>query len=490
MNHFQPLIFGLIFSAALLAFPSLQLLRSVSAQVADEKTIAPQIEHNAEKRITKIFVPAVDGKVKWADVSKSLLQYAEVDLGGIEIPDWSDSSRSIDLSSVLARISLKATDIALGDGIDFEIDEANNRLVIEIYHDFVGGRVRAAKARLRDLVLGSDESWKRNYGLTYDEQSVDVAADKEKEKTQIREKGSNDDAEKARLEDEPTEKEVGDLASRQGKFVAKRLCILIHGLNSRSSVMKPLAEKIKNEGIAVAYFDYPNDDRIGRSAYLFSKELRKHQIRFPKQKISIVAHSMGGLVARRVIEDPRLHSDNVDQLVMICTPNQGSNLAKVAIGMDVWEHFTSRKEILPDLSRVKASFADGVNDAATDLRPGSKFLADLNKLPRNKRVRYSLFIGNDGAVKKDKLELLAKKIEKWSLDSEWVKIVTTNGIKKIEDFEEVIEGKGDGVVAVKSAVLEGVKDVETFAMGHRSMWSAPEAESSKELFRSVIQRLK
>lgn len=485
MNHFQPLIFCLAFSAA-----SLACLQTswVSAQVAEEKTIAPQIEHNAEKRITKIYVPAVDGKVKWADVSKSLLQYAEVDLGGIEIPDWRDSKRSIDLSSVLARVSLKATDIALGDGIDFEIDEANNRLVIEIYHDFVGGRVRAAKARLRNLVLGSDDSWKRNYGLSFDKPLVNITDAQETEKRPNQEDLSNS-LKKARAGNTPSEKEVSDKAKLKENFSSKRLCILIHGLNSRSSVMKPLAKKIKDEGIVVACFDYPNDDRINRSAYLLSEELRKHQLRFPKQKISIVAHSMGGLVARRVIEDPKLHSENIDQLVMICTPNHGSNLAKVAIGMDVWEHFISRNEILPDLSRIKSSFADGVNDAATDLRPGSKFLADLNKQPRNKKVRYSSLIGNGGAIKKDKLELFAKKIEKWSIDSEWVKVVTNNGLKKIEDFEEVVEGKGDGVVAIKSAALEGVKDVETFDIGHRSMWSSPEAESSKQLFRSVIQRL-
>ncbi len=438
------------------------LARGKHAFSQDEKKEF-ESKFDAENRITKIFVPAENGVVKLSDISKSLLQYAEIDLSGIELADWRNSSRSIDFSSFAARISLRATDIALGDGIDFEIDRSNDRLVVEIHHDLLGARFRATKARMRNLILGlgSDESWKRQFGLTLDDGIVP------------------DDIEQSKNAD-----------IKKIIFSKKRLCIFVHGLNSRSSMMKPLAEMIKKEGFAVGYFDYPNDDQISRSAILFSEELKKHRIRFPTQKISIIAHSMGGLVARKAIEDSRLNPGNVDQLIMICTPNQGSNLAKVAIGQDVWEHFASGAGALPSLSRLQSSLADGVNDAATDLQPDSKFLAELNKLPRNKSVRYSSLLGNNGTIKKNQVESLAKRIEKWSLDSKWVKLVTRNGLKKIEDFSEIIEGKGDGVVAVEAAALKGVEDVKVFGVTHRSMWTSPNDESSQELFRCVIDRLR
>ena len=233
------------------------LARGKHAFSQDEKKEF-ESKFDAENRITKIFVPAENGVVKLSDISKSLLQYAEIDLSGIELADWRNSSRSIDFSSFAARISLRATDIALGDGIDFEIDRSNDRLVVEIHHDLLGARFRATKARMRNLILGlgSDESWKRQFGLTLDDGIVP------------------DDIEQSKNAD-----------MKKFIFSKKRLCIFVHGLNSRSSMMKPLAEMIKKEGFAVGYFDYPNDDQISRSAILFSEELKKHRIRFPTQKI-------------------------------------------------------------------------------------------------------------------------------------------------------------------------------------------------------------
>lgn len=431
---------------------------------SQEQKIGFKSEFKSETRITKIFVPAEKGVVKLSDISKSILKYAEIDLSEIELPDWSASSRSIDFSSFAARISLRAIDIALGNGIDFEIDQASDRLIVKIHHDLLGARFRATKERMRNLILGldADESWKLQFGLMLDDGIFPG------------------DVELPKIEE----------VKRRIVFSKKRLCIFVHGLNSRSAMMEPLAELIKKEGFAVGYFDYPNDDKISRSAFLFSEELKKHQVRFPAQKISIIAHSMGGLVARNAIEDARLGSGNVDQLIMICTPNQGSNLAKLAIGQDVWEHYASGADVVPSLSRLQSSLADGVNEAATDLKPNSKFLSELNKLPRNKSVRYSSLLGDNGTIKKNQVESLAKRIEKWSLDSKWVKLVTRNGLKKIEDFSEIIEGKGDGVVAVEAAALHGVDDVKVFGVTHRSMWTSPNDESSQELFRCVIDRLR
>jgi hypothetical protein len=150
-------------------------------------------------------VPAEKGVVKLSDISTSLLKYAEIDLGEIELPDWIASSRSIDFSRFAARISLRATDIALGNGIDFEIDQASDRLIVKIHHDLLGARFRATKDRMRNLILGldSDESWKRQFGLTLDEWIFP------------------DDAE--RLKNEEMKERI--------VFSKKRLCIFVHGLN-------------------------------------------------------------------------------------------------------------------------------------------------------------------------------------------------------------------------------------------------------------------
>ena len=52
------------------------------------------------------------------------------------------------------------------------------------------------------------------------------------------------------------------------------------------------------------------------------------QSRFPKQKVNIIAHSIGGLGARYLVA--KLKSKNVASITMIATPNQGSPLANWA----------------------------------------------------------------------------------------------------------------------------------------------------------------
>jgi len=52
----------------------------------------------------------------------------------------------------------------------------------------------------------------------------------------------------------------------------------------------------------VATFAYPNDAGIDYVAAAFAARLRQ----LGRQPVAIVGHSMGGLVARAVVEDPAL----------------------------------------------------------------------------------------------------------------------------------------------------------------------------------------
>ena len=88
-------------------------------------------------------------------------------------------------------------------------------------------------------------------------------------------------------------------------------------------------------GLVAGTYNYPDDQPIAASAAQLSRDLKGIQSSQPQRRIALVAHSMGGLVCRMVVEDPNLDPGNVSHLIMVATPNQGSLLARFAFGMDL-----------------------------------------------------------------------------------------------------------------------------------------------------------
>ena len=87
---------------------------------------------------------------------------------------------------------------------------------------------------------------------------------------------------------------------------------------------------------------------------------------------------MGGLVARWHVEGPTYAGD-VDRLILIAPPNEGSALAKAQSLIQWFEN--------AGLSRSGRSgglleLSEGLGAAAADLAPGSDFLKALNARPR------------------------------------------------------------------------------------------------------------
>ena len=82
------------------------------------------------------------------------------------------------------------------------------------------------------------------------------------------------------------------------------LVILIHGYNSCPQRLAPLQATISAAGYECGTFCYPNDQAIVDSADLLSQELHRLHRLYPNRKVALVTHSMGGLVAREVLENP------------------------------------------------------------------------------------------------------------------------------------------------------------------------------------------
>lgn len=264
--------------------------------------------------------------------------------------------------------------------------------------------------------------------------------------------------------------------------------ILIHGFNSSPERNGALLIPIHEAGFPCGAFAYPNDHTIGTSAQLLSNELRQFAKRYPERCVVLVCHSMGGMVARACLEDALYDPGNVERLIMIAPPSHGSMIANFAIGTDLWEHWLSRKSGGP-WARCRDSIVDGMGEAADELCPDSDFLHELNARPRNPRVRYSILLGTGALLSDAEIDWI-----RVSVCTELAKVPGGEGsadrLKLIlDDIDELVDGKGDGVVAVKRGRLEGVSDTVTMPFGHLAVTGKADNDMLRSVQAAVLQRI-
>jgi pimeloyl-ACP methyl ester carboxylesterase len=275
----------------------------------------------------------------------------------------------------------------------------------------------------------------------------------------------------------------------QARTGGRPLVIIVHGFGSEPEEFDVAREQMREAGFGTAVFAYPNDAAIAFSARQFASALQEFERQYPERRLSLVAHSMGGLVSRAVIEDPAIAAGgNIDQLIMIATPNHGSNLARVPVSRDVWENWLDGE---PDTVKTVffESVLDGLNEARIDLQPESDLLARLNGLPRNPDVRYSLLLGNNGPATREQLDELRRRIIASQALNPALRVLGPRLAELLEDLDELVDGLGDGAVAVERGRLEGVDDTIVLSFAHGAITSALDVEDSRRLIAEVLARL-
>jgi pimeloyl-ACP methyl ester carboxylesterase len=232
--------------------------------------------------------------------------------------------------------------------------------------------------------------------------------------------------------------------------------VLVHGLDDPGKVWRNLAPALVTADFSVWLMRYPNDQPVVESAGLFFDELKLLKQR-GVNRISIVAHSMGGLVSREMLTSPKIeYARQADQnqvpavaaLIMVGTPNHGSELARLRV-------FTEMRDQLARVSKGEvnwlSSILDGAGEAKIDLLPGSHFLAELNARPHPEGVDMLIIAGVTSPWS-------AGDINRWVADVR--QKVPAKHKKWVDDFGRnmvaLTHGLGDGLVAVASTRLEGV----------------------------------
>lgn len=244
----------------------------------------------------------------------------------------------------------------------------------------------------------------------------------------------------------------------------RRRVALVHGFNSGPSSLQPLAAALRRRGHPCAMVCYPNDQSIDRTAKRVARELRPLLGKLQGAPVALLTHSMGGLVARRIVEDKRLDLGNVDRLMMIAPPNHGSSLARIAAGTDLYEHL-----LLAEAPARKTgfyhSFDDGVGEAVHDMKPGSRFLTRLNTRQRNPRVAYTIILGNRGRFTDLQLEAARRTVAAAS-NHRWTRQISPHLNGLLDECDELLAGRGDGAVSVARGKLAGVDDVHILPGTH------------------------
>ena len=418
-----------------------------SRAYADEAAV--KVVADPQNFKTRVSISAPNGQLAWADVARAVVRAARLDEAALagKLP-----AGSLNINRRATRLTLTALNLAVAPALKFRVTDAGKpdatpTLHVVIDHRALGKAKRRVKSRVRGAVLKHDTRRKKEtYGMKL-------------------------------------------TAGWEKADASKDLVILLHGYNSKPQRVDGLLDPAREVDLPTATFNYRNDQSLASSAKQLSADLKKLTAKHPQRQVTLIAHSMGCLVSRAVIEDPALDSGNVRRLIMVAPPTRGSRFAHVAYGLDVWEHVL-RKNNLGAASRLFASFDDGLAEASSDLRPGSPFLRKLNARRRNPQVRYTIFLGSGGPLSDEQLASIRETVAAAAKRSRFVQVISGKLDDFLSDLDEVVKGQGDGAVAVKRGRLAGVDDTVVIPFRHREPGTRPRNKAGERLHAAILKRLK
>lgn len=175
---------------------------------------------------------------------------------------------------------------------------------------------------------------------------------------------------------------------------------------------------------------------------------------------------MGGLVIRDFVtrwrhpvdEAPRVEGPPIAGVILVATPNQGSDWARLRVWLEVREWLADIRE---QRFSLFAGLRDGTGAAKIDLRPDSEFLADLNRRPWPEGIPVQIIGGlvpEPTPAMEASLQALSEQFGIEDLP------------ERIEDWwEDTSEGLGDGVVPIESLSLEGHPEPLILEASHRGL---------------------
>lgn len=236
-----------------------------------------------------------------------------------------------------------------------------------------------------------------------------------------------------------------------------RVVLLIHGLDEPGDIWDDLAPVLHEAGYAVARFDYPDDQPIAASADLLGEWLTKMNAG-GVQRMDMVCHSMGGLVARDALTRIAPPRPVVERIIFLGTPAGGSPWARLQAVAE------ARQGVMRAIDKAEwrellGFLNDGRGEAAADLLPGSAFLKNLDSRPWPK-IQATAIVAN--VFSPDVVESRAMDLLKNNLGEDRA----AHAAAQVREFAAML---GDGVVPESSAAAPGISDVVRISATHRGI---------------------
>lgn len=282
--------------------------------------------------------------------------------------------------------------------------------------------------------------------------------------------------------------------------VPKRLVILVHGLDDPGFMWGDLIPQLQNAGYAIGRLEYPNDGPIADSADLFASvlaEARKAGV----EHADVIAHSMGGLVTRDVLTRTAYYNGDgyggdrypaIDRVIMVGTPNHGSELVRLRGVTEVGEHLY---RMMTGKQDAASKVGDGSGEAGIDLLPDSEFLRRLNERPLAANVRYTIIAGRWIPLGSETVSALLQTTQRAAESQtapQWLRDWASDGNRKLASslITSAIDGLGDGCVTLESAKLAGVDDVVIVNANHIGMILTIASNAMPPAVPIILDRLK
>ena len=179
---------------------------------------------------------------------------------------------------------------------------------------------------------------------------------------------------------------------------------------------------------------------------------------FPHSSLVLIGHSRGGLIARKFMEDT---DTPVRALITLATPHQGSSLAK--IGMYLSNFVNTTEQLIPSQALTTMhKIARGINNLLNssgieELYRDSHFLNQLHDRPHD-NVKYMSI----GATEPNFFPFF-----QWNHTNSFLNIF--NSLSSGFLPEEILSGKGDGLVSEESSQMPWTSEHHALPGNHFSI---------------------
>ncbi|MCX7921376.1 MAG: alpha/beta hydrolase [Clostridia bacterium] len=206
------------------------------------------------------------------------------------------------------------------------------------------------------------------------------------------------------------------IKSQQSIKLVRNPVVFIHGYQAYAYIFENFGEYLKSKGFQTSAIEYKSVNGIIVASNILKDFLLKQKMQYlakglQVQRFDLVAHSMGGLVARYyTCSEDFIRDNNVRKIIFISVPQKGSPLASLG-----------------------ASFFD--DKGVSDLIPENPLLSKALPQMLNKGLNNTIQVGSILGQYDEVVSPESASLEEWSLNTELFSIGESN-----LNFDNILKG--------------------------------------------------